>query len=107
MGDVLHPPRALSELLGCLDAVEEGTTIAIATDLLNSNFPDSGFKEAADFLDRLLADPTVSNADLKGLLNRETSSAWAMELGFDPSARGARRCLEALRGAIARHTGEE
>jgi hypothetical protein len=105
MGGLLRPPAAFSELLRCMDPVEDGARVAIADDLLRPDFPKSGFREAVEFLDSLLADPAVSNADLKGLLNRETSSMWAAELGFDSMAMGARRCLEALREAIVRHEG--
>lgn len=102
MGAHKRPPAALSVILQCLDPVDDGTSIAIAHDLLGPDFPQSGLKEASSFLTQLLTDPEVSNADLKGLLNRETSSTWSMEFGFGADAKAARRYLEVLQEAIAR-----
>jgi len=102
MGALLRAPPALHEILHSLDPIDEGTSVAIARDLLGRSFPKAGFKEANEFLKQLLADPDVSNADLKGLLNRETSSSWSMEFGFGADAKAARRFLEALQQAIGR-----
>jgi hypothetical protein len=101
MADLLRPPPGLSELFACLDPAEEGKSVAIARDFMRPDFPKTSLTEAAGFLDGLLADDAISNADLKGFLNREISPAWSMELGFDADAKGARRCLEAIREAIA------
>ncbi len=98
----LRAPTFLNEILHALDPVEGGTSVVIAPDLLPRDFPRAGLTEAGEFLDRLLADPDVSNADLKGLLNRETSSSWSMEFSFGADAKAARRFLEALRQAIGR-----
>jgi hypothetical protein len=101
MGADKRPPAAFSQILHSLDPVNGGKSIAIARDLLGSHFPKQGFVEAGAFLDRLLADPAISNADLKGLLNRETASSWAVEFEFGSDAKAARRYLEALRQALA------
>ena len=102
MGAETRPPTAFSVILRCIDPADDGTSIVIAHDLLDPDFPQAGFKEASAYLTQLLADPEISNADLKGLLNRETSSAWSMEFGFGADARAARRYLEALQQTIAR-----
>ena len=105
MGGALRPPAAFSELLSCADPAGDDAGLVIAADLLRPDFPKSGFREATDFIDGVLADPAVSNADLKGLLNRETSSAWSLDLGFAGNAKAARRCLEAFRAAIVQYAG--
>ena len=102
MGAATRPPAALSVILRCLDSADDGTSIVIAHDLLDPDFPKAGFKEVFVYLGQLLADPEIPNADLKGLLNRETSSAWSLESGFGADAKAARRYLEALQQAIAR-----
>jgi hypothetical protein len=102
MGAEMRPPAALSVIFRCLDPADDGTSIVIAHDLLDPDFPQTGFKEASAYLAQLLADPEIPNADLKGLLNRETSCAWSLEFGFGADAKAARRYLEALQQAIAR-----
>jgi hypothetical protein len=102
------PPAAFVAVLQCLepagdDPAGDGIEVAIAFDLLAPRgFERQHFAEVISYLDTLLSDERVSNSDLKGMLNRLTSSCWSMETGFGANANGARHLLEAMRKVILR-----
>jgi hypothetical protein len=61
-------------------------------------------QEAVVFLSAMLNDETLSNAELKGLLNR-ASGDWGVTSPFGADAKAARKHLAAVRDAIAAWDG--
>jgi hypothetical protein len=61
--------------------------------------------QAVAFIDAVLKDDALSNADLKGLLNRAMGSGWAVTSPFGANAMAARQHLSAARDAIAAWDG--
>jgi hypothetical protein len=75
----------------------------IARDILTRKAGEGfdGWLEAKAYVEQILADPDVTNADLKGLVKRLVGPAWGVEFDFGADAKAARRYLEALSRAIA------
>ena len=99
-----HPPAAFTALVAAVDPVDGGRAMTVAHDVLKIRAGSEflGWSEARAYIDALLSDPTLSNADLKGLLNRSAGPVWGMAFDFGADAKAARRYLEALSKAIAR-----
>jgi hypothetical protein len=90
----------VSSALGCIETDISGSRLVVAEDLrLRSDVHRDHMLEAWKVLEELLDDPGVSNADLKGLLNR-VDVAWRVESPFGANAQAAREHLEAAKDAI-------
>ncbi len=87
------------QLLTCADPDETGEHIVLADDLMsNSSYIfGAALPLALEALTAVLADESISNAELKGLLNRATDKTWGWEYAriFTP-----REFLEELKLAI-------
>lgn len=87
------------DLINMADPDEAGTGMRIADDLMKARFSadESSLPICHQRLNGLLADPDVSSAELKGLLNRASAKTWRMQYDrpFTP-----RQFLEALRTAL-------
>ena len=91
-----HAP--LYRILHCVDVADE--RLQVATDLVaQSGLKLWDFQNALKVIDNILAHPDVSNADIKGLLNRVGGFRYESPFGAD--AKGARKHLLAARDAIA------
>lgn len=90
----------LMHVLRCIETDSSGAALVVAEDFLRrTEIYRSDLLTAWKVIDDLLADPDVSNADLKGLLNR-IDVAWSMESPFGANALAAREHLEAARDAL-------
>lgn len=100
---VNQPPAVFRAVVNAVDPMHGGREMRIARDLLahHGEVSQSAFAEAKAYLDGLLADDQVANADLKGLLNRSAGQLWGIQFDFGADAKAARRYLEALSRAIA------
>ena len=90
----------VASLIDFAEPDEDHTRMVLAPDLM-LGFVNRPFLElAARHLDEVLADETVSTADLKGALNRASGGTWGVEYhcAFTP-----REFLEALKTAIETH----
>lgn len=98
-----RPPAVFRVLVNSVDPVDDGAYMKVARDLLavHGEISQSAFAEAKAYVDGLLADSKVANADLKGLLNRCAGPKWGIQFDFGADAKAARRYLEALSRAIA------
>jgi hypothetical protein len=98
-----EPPGAFRVLLGAVDPLDGGREMKLARDLLapHSYLNAASLAEVKTYVDELLADRDIANADLKGLLNRNAGPAWGAQFDFGADAKAARRYLEALSRAIA------
>ncbi len=98
------PPPALRTLLMILDPGVTGKEVVIAADLLaqHPEIDRNQLRECFRYLDQLLNDEAVPNADLKGMLNRLAGPVWGGPFGFGADAKSARLFLEALRLALSR-----
>lgn len=98
-----QPPAAFRVLVNAVDTVNGGREMKLARDLLahHGEVSKSAFAEAKAYVDALLADDQIANADLKGLLNRSAGPVWGIQFDFGADAKAARRYLEALSRAIA------
>jgi hypothetical protein len=97
----LGAPASLSVILRCVDPADNGRRIEIAQDLVvQESLTTKHFAEAGRFLDSLLANPDVSNTDLKGMLKRLAGPVWGAEFEFGADAQAARLYLEALQLAL-------
>ncbi|MBL8536443.1 MAG: hypothetical protein JNM59_03475 [Hyphomonadaceae bacterium] len=87
-----------------LDPMVDGAEVVIADDLLaqHPEIDQRSLVECRAFLERLLGDETIPNADLKGMLNRLAGPVWGGPFGFGPDAKSARRFLETLQTALTR-----
>jgi hypothetical protein len=75
---IVDAPASLQAILSCIDpANDERTEIVIARDLVeaNTSLRASDFREAAAYLDRLMADPALTEGDFKGLVKKLDVSA--------------------------------
>lgn len=96
----------LARTLRCVESVDGGTRLAVATDFMEqAALTKSEVSRTLQIMDQLLSDPSVSNADIKGLLNRV--DAWQYDSPFGADAKAARKHLEAARDAIACWIGKE
>ena len=103
MAPVHHPPAALAILVRVADPIEGGREMRIAKDLrAHGELSRPALTEARDYIDSLIADESVANADLKGLLNRLAGPDWVMLFEFGADGKAARGYLEALSRALAR-----
>ncbi len=87
-------------LLVCADPDESGQHIVLADDLMSNSAEFSGGQAlplALEALTAVLGDTSITNTELKGLLNRATSKSWGLEYArvFTP-----REFLEELKLAI-------
>ena len=90
----------LVRVLRCVESVDNYSRLEVAPDFArNAGLNRADFENARKVIDELLADPSVSNADIKGLLNR--IDAWQFDSPFGGDAKAARQHLEAAREAIA------
>lgn len=90
----------LGPLLRCIETDKDGAKLVVAEDFLKrADIPRSDIHGAWKALESLLADPDVSNADLKGMLNR-IDIGWKFESPFGANAIAAREHLEAARDAL-------
>jgi hypothetical protein len=97
----LGAPASLRTILGCVDPTDKGRSMDIAQDLVvGRSLTSRHFQEAGVFIDRLLANPEISNADLKGMLNRLAGPSWGSQFEFGADPKGARQYLEALQRAL-------
>jgi hypothetical protein len=98
-----QPPAAFRVLLGAVDPVDGGCGMKFARDLLarHDDVTVAHIAEVRAYVDGLLADSDIPNADLKGLLNRCAGPAWDAQFDFGADAKAARRYLEAFSRAIA------
>ncbi len=92
------------DLINYADPDSSGQHIVLADDLLAGAFGPSPnlsrFRQSAEALAEILADESISNADLKGLLNRASAKMWGAEYErrFTP-----REFLEELKAAIEKY----
>jgi hypothetical protein len=94
----------LGPVLRCIEADATGERLVIAEDFLKrTNVYKGDVLDAWKCLERLLEDSSVSNADLKGMLNR-IDIGWTVQSPFGGDARAAREHLEAARDALQRWT---
>lgn len=104
---VHNPPAALRTLLMILDPGQRDEDVVIASDLLarHQELDQDRLRACLRYLDQLLSDESVSNADLKGLLNRLAGRAWSVQWKFGADAKAARQYLEALQSALVARIG--
>jgi len=96
----------LARTLRCIERTDEGAGLALAPDLMEqAELTKSEVRGALLVMDQLLNDPAVSNADIKGLLNRV--DAWQYDSPFGADAKAARKHLEAARDAVAQWIGKQ
>jgi hypothetical protein len=92
----------VSRALSCIETDIDGGRLVVAEDLRErSGVYRDDMLRAWKALEDLLADPSVSNADLKGLLNR-ADMGWGAQSPFGADARAAREHLEAAKDALQR-----
>ncbi len=75
--------------------------MTLADDLLDA-FDRPHVLGVAEWLDGVLADEAIPNAEFKGMLNRTLGPAWGVQYQFAMGSRGARQFLEAARDAMRR-----
>jgi hypothetical protein len=92
-------PR-VADLINYADPDDARTGMVLAPDLTTGRVDPAFLAFALRSLGEVLADETVSTADLKGALNRASAGTWGMDYdrAFTP-----REFLEALRTAIEAH----
>lgn len=94
----------LAPVLRCIDTDQIGDRLVVAEDFLKrTDVCWNQVLEAWKVLDELLQDPSVSNADLKGMLKR-IDVGWSIQSPFGAGAHAAREHLEAARDALERWT---
>jgi hypothetical protein len=92
----------LSSALRCVETDLDGVRLVVADDIRQqAGVQRADVLRAWKALEDLLDNPDVSNADLKGLLNR-IDIGWSMESPFGANARAAREHLEAAKDALQR-----
>jgi hypothetical protein len=92
----------VSSPLRCVETDIDGARLVVAEDLLKrGGVHRDDVLRTWKTLEDLLSDPSVSNADLKGLLNR-VDIGWSVESPFGADAQAAREHLEAARDALQR-----
>ncbi|MBW8302579.1 MAG: hypothetical protein K0M78_01255 [Brevundimonas sp.] len=74
------------DLLNYADPDETGQHIVLADDLMAHRADRASLERAADRLAALRDDQTISNAEIKGLLNRASGKTWGGEYDrvFEP-----------------------
>ncbi|MFA4893148.1 hypothetical protein [Brevundimonas sp.] len=74
------------DLLNYADRDQTGQHIVLADDLMAHHADRANLERAADRLAALRDDDTISNAEIKGLLNRASSKTWGGEYDrvFEP-----------------------
>jgi hypothetical protein len=91
-----HAP--LYRVLHCVDVADD--TLCVATDFVaQAGLELWDFQNALSVIDDLLVDATVSNSDIKGMLNRV--GGFQHESPFGADAKAARKHPQAARDAIA------
>jgi hypothetical protein len=101
-GVVRKAEPLISWALRCIETDLDGVRLVVADDLRQrGGVQRSDVLQAWKLLEDVLSDPNVSNAELKGLLNR-TDVAWSVESPFGANAQAAREHLEAARDAMQR-----
>ena len=98
MAAVLDP--RIADLINHAEPDGPRTGMVLAPDLTPDWVDQAFLAFALRELDAVLADETVTNADLKGLLNRASAGTWGME--YD-RVFTAREFLQALRAAVKAH----
>ena len=94
-------PAALARVLACVESVDDYSMLRMADDFAHQmGLTRRDCDETVAFIDRVLRDESISNADLKGLLNRAIG-AWGVTSPYGVNAEAARRHLEAARHAIS------
>jgi hypothetical protein len=94
----------LARTLGCVES--DAMSAAVAADFLErAALTQAEMIGSSEMRDQLPADPEVSNADIKGLLNR--INAWQDDSLIGADAKALRKYFEAARDAIARWIGKE
>ncbi len=95
-------PESFARVLACVESVDRYSLLRLADDYaLQLRVTKSERDEAVHFLDTLLRDSTISDADLKGLLDR-LACGWMLTSPFRAEAEAsARRHIEAVRDAMA------
>ena len=86
------------DLINAADPDKAGAGMSLADDLMKSlGMDDDALPICLQRLEGLLADTSVSSAELKGLLNRASNKTWGIQYDrtFTP-----REFLEALRNAL-------
>jgi len=92
----------ISQALRCIETDLDGVRLVVAEDLRQrGGVHRDDMLRAWKALEDVLDDPGVSNADLKGLLNR-ADAAWTVQSPFGADALAAREHLEAARDALQR-----
>lgn len=76
------------DLLNYADPDQSGRHIVLADDLMAHRGDRASLERAAARLAALRDDQTISNAEIKGLLNRASGKTWGGEYGrtFEPRA---------------------
>jgi hypothetical protein len=88
-----------------LESVDNYSRLRMADDFAHQLGVTEADRDAAvRFIDAALGDESVSNSDLKGLLNRLVG-AWGVTSLYGADAKAARRHLQAARDAIAEWNG--
>lgn len=98
MVDLRHPDlRASVGLLNYVDPDEHRTGMVLAPDLLNGAYDRGALKRASEVLKAAVADQGTTDAELKGVLNRQSAKMWGAEFdrAFTP-----REFLSELSAAI-------
>jgi len=100
MSAVREAEPLVASALRCIETDIDGQSLVVAEDLRQrGGVHRDDMLRAWKVLQELLSDPSVSSADLKGLLNR-TDVAWGVESPFGANAQAAREHLEAARDAL-------
>lgn len=98
MVDLRQPAlRAAVDLLNSVDPDQTRTRMVLAPDLLNGAYDLGALKQASAVLKAAVADPAITDAELKGVLNRQSAKMWGAEFhrAFTP-----REFLSELSAAI-------
>ncbi len=99
-------PLSLSRVLSCVESFDDYSRLRLADDFAHQlNVGKAECDQAVAFIDTVLDDDTVSNADLKGLLNRAMGPGWGVTSPYGANAKAARQHLSAARDAIAAWDG--
>jgi len=74
------------DLLNYGDPDQTGRRMVLADDLMAGRADRAGLQKAADRLAALRADPAITDAEIKGLLNRASNKTWGGEYDrvFEP-----------------------
>ena len=96
--------KSAVDLLNYADPDETGLRMVMADDLMLHAGNRAGLERSIDILNATTADGSISNADIKGLLNRASGKMWGAEYSrtFEPREFLAELAI-ALKDYLQRH----